>query len=91
MLLLSILLFWLPLIGPFLAGFVGGKKAGGVLAAIAAVLIPVVVLGVLLFALGTALSGVPLIGMLAGAGGFVLILAELGPLILGAFIGGLIA
>jgi hypothetical protein len=54
-------------------------------------LIPVVVLGVLLFALGTALSGVPLIGMLAGAGGFVLILAELGPLILGAFIGGLIA
>ena len=29
MLLISVLLFWLPFIGPLIAGFVGGKKAGG--------------------------------------------------------------
>lgn len=28
MFILSILLFWLPLIGPLVAGFVGGRKAG---------------------------------------------------------------
>lgn len=88
---LSILLFWLPVIGPFLAGFVGGKKAGGVGGALTAVLIPVLVLAILLFALGTWISGVPLLGAIAGAGGFVLVLIEIGPLILGAFIGGLIA
>jgi len=27
---LSCLLFWLPVAGPLVAGFVGGKKAGGV-------------------------------------------------------------
>ncbi|MCH7782027.1 hypothetical protein IID62_03075 [candidate division KSB1 bacterium] len=27
---LSILLVWLPVIGQFIAGFVGGKRAGGV-------------------------------------------------------------
>ena len=32
--------FWLPLIGPFLAGFVGGRKAGGVIQAAIAVFLP---------------------------------------------------
>ena len=45
---LSILLFWLPLIGSILAGLVGGKKAGGVGNAILAVFLPGLVLGVLL-------------------------------------------
>ena len=35
---ISLLLFWLPLIGPLLAGFIGGRRAGragrGLLAAV---------------------------------------------------------
>jgi hypothetical protein len=41
---LGALLFWLPLVGPATAGYVGGRKAGGPLRAIAAVAIPAAVL-----------------------------------------------
>lgn len=27
---LSILLLWIPMLGPLIAGFVGGRKAGGI-------------------------------------------------------------
>lgn len=87
MFILSILLFWLPIIGPFTAGFVGGRKAGTVGDAILAVLLPGVVFAVILFVLGTALTLIPLIGFIAGAGGLILALAHVGPLLLGAIIG----
>ena len=87
MFILSILLFWLPIIGPFIAGFVGGRKAGTIGDAILAVLLPGIVFAVLLFALGTALTLVPLIGFVAGAGGLVLAFSHVGPLLLGAIIG----
>jgi len=91
MFLISLLLFWLPVIGPLLAGIVGGKKAGGVSPAIAAVFLPGIVFGVALFALASSLTGIPLLGAIAGAGGFVLSLAHIGPLLIGAIIGGLLA
>jgi len=91
MLFISLLLFWLPIFGPFIAGLVGGKKAGGVGAAISAVFLPAIILGVLLFALSSTISGLPLIGAIAGAGGFVMALAGVGPLLVGAIIGGLFA
>lgn len=91
MLLLSTLLFWLPLIGPFAAGLVGGKKAGGVVPAIAAVFLPGFVVGLTLFLLASLLSGFPLIGLLAGMGGLALTLFHIGPLFLGAILGGLTA
>lgn len=91
MFLISILLFWLPVVGPFLAGLVGGKKSGGVGNAVTAVFLPGVVFAVLLFALASSLSGMPLLGTVAGAGGFALSLVHVGPLLLGAIIGGLIA
>ena len=40
MVMLSILLFWLPVVGPLLAGFVGGKTAGGIGGGIMAVFLP---------------------------------------------------
>jgi hypothetical protein len=89
--LISLLLFWLPVIGPLVAGLVGGKKSGDVGNAIAAVFLPGIIFGILLFFLATALSGMPLIGAIAGAGGFILSLAHIGPLLLGAIIGGIIA
>jgi hypothetical protein len=38
--LLSILLFWLPFLGPLVAGIIGGKKAGSLGNAVAAAFLP---------------------------------------------------
>jgi hypothetical protein len=89
MFLLEILLFWLPVVGSLIAGFVGGRKAGGVGQAAAAVFLPVVIFAVLLSFFATAISAVPLIGALAGFGGFVFAASHVGPLLFGAIVGGL--
>ncbi len=91
MLVISLLLFWLPVAGPLIAGFVGGKKTGGVGPAIGAVFLPALVLGVFFFVFGTALTGLALIGVLAGAGSFLLSAAGVGLLLVGAVIGGAMA
>lgn len=88
---ISLLLFWIPGVGSFIAGLVGGKKAGGVGPAIIAVFLPGIVLALALFALAASLVGIPLIGIVAGAGGLVLSLVHIGPLLLGAIIGGILA
>jgi len=75
------LLFWLPFIGPIIAGFVGGKKARSLGNAIMAVL---------LFTFATTLTGALLIGFIAGSGGFVLVVSNVGPLLLGAIIGAIL-
>lgn len=90
MLVISLLLFWLPLLGPLIGGIVGGKRAGGVGAALLAALLPAFVLLILVVVLGT-MVGLPFIGVIAGAGVFLVILADLGPLLIGALIGGLLA
>ncbi|MEW6144986.1 MAG: hypothetical protein AB1598_08230 [Thermodesulfobacteriota bacterium] len=91
MLVISILLFWIPTIGPLIAGIVGGKKSGGVGNAILAALLPAILMGVLLFFFGSLLTGAPLIGFVAGMGAFVLVVSNVGPLLIGAIIGGLLA
>ena len=88
---ISLLLFWLPVIGPFIAGLVGGKKSGGVGNALTAVFLPGIIFGIILFALASSISGLPLIGAVAGAGGFILSLVHIGPLLVGAIIGGIMA
>lgn len=91
MLLILVLLFWLPLFGPLLAGAVGGKKSGGVGSAICAVFLPCLLSAGFLFLFSTALTGLPLFGFLLGAGSLLLLLANLGPLLVGAIVGGLLA
>lgn len=91
MFLISLLLFWLPVIGSFIARIVGGKKAGDVGPAIIAVFLPGIVFGVLMFLLATSLTGLPVVGSVAGAGGFILSLSNIGPLLIGAIIGGAMA
>ncbi len=88
-LVISLLLFWLPFVGPLPGGIVGGRKAGGVGRGILAALVPAFVLGVLLLVLGTLLTGIPLIGAVAGA--FALVAAQVGPMSLGAILGGLMS
>jgi hypothetical protein len=88
---ISILLFWLPVIGPLLAGVVGGKKAGGVGKALIAVFLPGIVLAGVLFGLASTLSGIPIIGAVAAMGGLALALLGIGPLLIGAIVGGALA
>ena len=91
MVVISLLLFWLPALGPLLAGIVGGKVAGGIGNGLLAAILPGLILAILLSIFATALTGIPLIGMVAGAGVFVMLLVELVPLLIGALIGGLLA
>jgi len=91
MFLISILLFWLPFAGPLIAGVVGGKKSGGIGNALIAVFLPATIIAILLFLFSTALVGAPLIGFLAGAGSFILVVSNIGPLLIGAIIGGILA
>lgn len=88
MILISILLFWLPVAGPIIAGIIGGKRTGGIGGAILAVFLPCILFGILLFFLGTGLTWIPLIGVIAGMGGTIFAIAQVGPLLLGAIIGG---
>lgn len=91
MFLISILLFWLPVLGPLIAGIVGGRKAGSVGNAILAVILPALCLGAALLLSGAAITGIPLLGALVGIGATALVLLHAGPLLLGAIIGGLVA
>lgn len=88
---ISLLLFWLPAVGPLIAGIVGGKIAGSVGGGFMAALLPGILLSLVLFFAGTLLTGVPVIGIVAGMGVFVLILINIIPLLIGALIGGLLA
>ena len=89
MFLLEILLFWIPFVGSFIAGFVGGRKAGDLGNAVIAVLLPLVVVAILLGVLATSLVGIPLVGAFAGLGGFMFAATHVGPLLAGAVVGGL--
>jgi hypothetical protein len=85
---ISLLLFWLPVLGPAIAGFVGGRKAGGVGPAVIAAFLPGILFGAILFVLASALTGIPLLGAVAGLGGMAIAFAHIGPLLVGAIIGG---
>lgn len=87
MFVLSLLLFWLPLIGPVIAGFIGGQKAGTPGGAIVAGIIPAIAVALLLLLVGS-LFALPIIGVLVGAGIFLVIVVQSIPLLVGAFLGG---
>jgi hypothetical protein len=88
MFVISILLFWLPVLGGLIAGFVGGRKAGSIGSAILAVFLPGIIFIVVLILLAASLVGIPLIGIAAPLGGVALSLLHVGPLLVGAIIGG---
>lgn len=90
MLALSLLLFWLPLLGPLIAGFVGGWIVGRPWLAAAVTLLPEIALGLLIWVV-LAVFDLPLIGALAGATTFLIIAFQGIPMLIGAFIGGAVA
>lgn len=91
MVVIPVLLFWLPGIGGFIGGVVGGKVSGGVGNALLAWLVSSILVGLLFATLGTLLTGMIVIGVVAGFGGVMLALIDSGARLLGAIIGGLIA
>jgi hypothetical protein len=56
---LSALLFWLPIFGPAIAGYVGGRKSGGPFRAIIAIAIPAIVMFFALAAISEGMGMVP--------------------------------
>jgi hypothetical protein len=94
MLVISLLLFWLPLIGPFIGGVVGGKKAGSVRRGLAACFLPALLFALFVF-LVLALGGLPLSGLILGGviGGTaaLTILVEGFAMVCGAVVGGALA
>lgn len=90
MFLISLLLCWLPLAGPLIAGIVGGRTAGSIGRGFLAAIIPVVALGLWVFFFTTLLTSVPVIGMLASVGLVVMLLLYELPLLLGVVVGGLL-
>jgi len=96
MILLSVLLsWWLPVLGPFIAGYVGGKKAGSVGRALLVCLLPALIVGGAAFLLVTVTTAYPGIGavigaVVAGTVGLAIVTGEFS-LICGAIVGGALA
>ena len=89
---LSVALFWIPFLGSLIAGFVGGRKAGGIGEGLIAAVLPGVILLLTSILLGSLLGGIPVIGQLVGwmlgMGAWVLGFVNVIPLLLGAAVGG---
>jgi predicted branched-subunit amino acid permease len=88
---LSLLLFWLPVFGPLIAGLVGGYKAGRAGRAVLAVFLPAVLMGLLAAGAAAYLTDFVLWSVVAGVGTVALMLLQIGPLLAGAIGGGLAA
>lgn len=88
---LALLLFWIPVLGPMVAGYVGGLKAGTIRRACAAVLVPGLLTGLMLAAGVGYLTREALWGFLAGLGGLAVSFVQVGPMFVGAILGGLTA
>lgn len=86
MLVLSLVLFWLPVLGPFIAGVVGGRVIGGRIAALLVALLPAIALAALI-ALILSLFELPVLGAVAGFGIFLVIAVQDLPLLVGAWVG----
>lgn len=88
---ISLLLVWLPGVGGFISGVVGGRASGGVGGALVAWMLSSVLFVALFAAFGTLLSGLIVVGFIAGLGGLVIAFLDIGFRLLGAIIGGLFA
>ncbi len=83
MLLLSLLLIWLPGIGPFVAGFVGGRKAGTFGNALLAFLVPAALFTLAIFLL----PGFPLFSVVLAMAALPMFFIYNGMLFLGLLVG----
>lgn len=87
MLLLAILLSWVPILGPLVAGFVGGRIIASPVKATLVGLVPAVLMGGVLWVVLLAFD-LPVIGAVAGFTALVIIAIQELPLLAGAWFGG---
>lgn len=87
MLILAVLLSWLPILGPLVAGFVGGRMIGEEKRALGVALIPAVLLAGVLWLILAAFD-LPVLGAVAGFGALVVVAVQELPLLAGAWFGG---
>lgn len=86
---LATLLFWFPILGPLLAGFLGGRKAGTPGRAVVAALIPAFAVGALFGFIVAVLPGIAdWIGALFGIAVALIVAVQMALVMLGAFLGG---
>ena len=85
---LGILLFWLPVLGQMIAGFVGGKKAGSAMNGLLAAILPAIIIGLVTFVL---LGWVPVIGAIVAGAVTIVVMASMIVVIIFAIIGGAMA
>lgn len=90
MLIISLLLFWIPVFGPFIGGLVGGKKAGSIGRAMAASLLPALVIALMLIVFSGSFLFPPLAAVLGGAI-IIIYVAHATSMVIGALVGGAMA
>lgn len=90
MLVLAVVLSWLPLLGPLIAGGVGGWMIADPGRALTVALLPAVVLAAVVVLLLMAFD-LPVLGALAGIGVLMFVIFQEIPLLLGAWVGGAFA
>lgn len=88
MLLISIVLFWLPILGTIIAGFVGGRKAGSVGRAIIAALIPTIIMSLLVSTVLASIIGGIFAAIIGGGVAMIMLIYSI-TLIAGAILGAL--
>lgn len=84
---LSLLLFWLPIAGPLIAGGVGGRMAGTPGRGLLLALLPAVAVAILIVVVLGAFD-LPVLGTVAGLGVGLVVLVQDLPLLVGAALGG---
>ncbi|MCB1552866.1 MAG: DUF1566 domain-containing protein [Xanthomonadales bacterium] len=87
---LVILLFFLPLLGPLIAGLVGGRKSGNFTNAVLAAMLPSFCIALVLLAFASTVSSLPLVGAIASWGSLVVAFSGSAPMLIGAVLGGLL-
>ena len=87
MMILAVGLSWLPILGPLIAGFVGGRMIGEEKRALGVALIPAVALAVVLWLILAAFD-LPVLGAVAGLGALIVVAVQEIPLLVGAWFGG---
>lgn len=87
MMILAVGLSWLPILGPLIAGFVGGRMIGEEKRALGVALIPAIALAVVLWLILAAFD-LPVLGAVAGLGALIVVAVQEIPLLVGAWFGG---
>lgn len=90
MIVISMLLFFLPVVNGLIGGAVGGYKAGSAMRGLGAAVLPAIISGIGIWVL-LAVFNLPVIGFLAGAAVGVWALVSSIGLLIGAMIGGAVS